>query len=138
MTSALVEEVKPLNDNPLVLAGITWFEIPTLDIHRAVTFYQAVLGRPLIDVSHDEPMFMLPNNGGSVTGALIQREGVRPGPRGVRVYLRVMDSLAVVRERVVAAGGLLVTDVMAVPNAAGIFCTIRDIEGNCIGLHAQN
>jgi predicted enzyme related to lactoylglutathione lyase len=138
MTTAFEEEVKPLNTTPLVCAGLTWFEIPSLDIHRAVDFYTSVLGSPLINISDAAPMFLLPTHGGNIGGALVQREGVRPGPRGTVVYLRVMDPLSVVRTRVIAAGGLLASEVIALPNVPGIFCIIRDIEGNHVGLHAQN
>jgi predicted enzyme related to lactoylglutathione lyase len=122
---------------PLPKGGLTWFEIATIDINRAATFYRAVLANPLIDVSHDEPMFMFPPFDGEVTGAIVQRTGHTPSPYGTTVYLRIAGSLKDAMDRVVPAGGQLVTGAMTVPNVAGTFCIIQDSEGNHLGIHAS-
>ena len=120
--------------------GLTWFEIPTGDIERAAAFFRAVLAAPLIDVSHDEPMYMFPSFGGEVTGAIGQRTGrggMSPSAMGTMVYLRVDGSLHDAMARVEPAGGALVSPVLTAPGVAGKFCVVRDTEGNHVGLHAQ-
>ena len=121
---------------PLPKGGITWFEVSTADIVRATAFYNAVLPDTLIDVSHDEPMFMFPLHDGEVTGALVQRPGRAPSAAGTLVYLHIGGALADAMARVAPSGGSLVTGAMTVPNVAGTFCIIADTEGNHIGLHA--
>ena len=123
---------------PLPKGGITWFEVSTADIVRAATFYNAVLPDALIDVSHDEPMFMFPLHDGEVTGALVQRPGREPSSAGTLVYLHISGALADAMARVAPAGGTLVTGAMIVENVAGTFCIIADTEGNHIGLHATH
>ncbi len=121
--------------------GLTWFEIPTGDIQRAAAFFRAVLAAPLIDVSHDEPMYMFPSSGGDVTGAIVQRTGpgaMSPSATGTIVYLRVEGTLHDAMARVEPAGGALVSPVLTAPGVAGTFCIVRDTEGNHVGLHAQS
>jgi len=122
---------------PLPKGGLTWFEIPTGDIERAREFFRAVLAEPLIDVSHDEPMYMFPPRDGEVTGAIVKREGQEPGPKGTLVYLHIGGTLADAMARVEPAGGALITPAMTVPNVGGTFCVVRDSEGNHVGLHAE-
>ncbi|AFL86948.1 lactoylglutathione lyase family protein [Terriglobus roseus DSM 18391] len=116
--------------------GLTWFEVSTADITRAVSFYEAVLAECLIDVGHDEPMYMFPLHDGAVTGALIRRPGRVPSAAGVLVYLHIHGPLADAMARVAPAGGQLVTGAMVVDGVAGTFCVIEDTEGNHIGIHA--
>ena len=129
------EETKPVPKG-----GLTWFEIPTGDIERAAAFFRAVLAAPLIDVSHDEPMYMFPSFGGEVSGAIVQRTGrgaMTPSATGTIVYLRVDGTLQDAMARVEPAGGALVSSVLTAPGVSGTFCVVRDTEGNHVGLHAQ-
>src|SRR5258707_472628 len=129
MTQSLVDtllEPHHAPAKPLPKGGLTWFEVATININRAEAFYLTDLATPLIDVSHDEPMFMFPNFGGEVTGALVQRPGKMPASQGTLVYLHIAGALKDAMARVVPAGGELVTGAMTVPNAAGTFCVIQD------------
>ena len=117
--------------------GLTWFELSTSDIVRAAAFYHAVLAAPLLDLSHDEPVFMFPLFDGEVTGALVQRPGRLPNANGTLVYLHIAGTLSDAMKRVAPAGGSLVTGAMTVPDVAGTFCVIADSEGNHVGLHAE-
>jgi hypothetical protein len=123
---------------PLPKGGITWFEVSTSDIARAVAFYREVLQEALTDVSHEEPMFMFPQHGGEVTGALVQRPGRRSSCDGTLVYLHINGPLNSAMARVAPAGGSLVTGAMTVAGVAGTFCVIADSEGNHIGIHAAH
>jgi predicted enzyme related to lactoylglutathione lyase len=138
MTEALLETTEAeTSAKALPKGGLTWFEISTANIDRAVVFYRAVLASPLIDISTESvPMFLFPPFDGEVTGALVERPGRLPSTGGTLVYLRVAGTLAGAMARVASAGGSLVTGAMVVPNVAGTFCVIQDTEGNHIGLHA--
>ena len=135
-TSQSVKESKSLAPG-----GLTWFELPTANIERAVACYSAILGEILTDISDGEPMHMFPSHGEGVTGALVQRSGPRaltPGNLGALVYLRVEGKLADAMGRVVPAGGALLSPAVTVPGVLGTFCIVRDSEGNHVGLHARS
>ena len=126
---------------PLAPGGLTWFELPTANIQRAVDCYSRILGEILTDISHGEPMHMFPSHGDGVTGALVQRTGPRAltsGGTGALVYLRVEGTLADAMERVEPAGGALLSPAITVPGVAGTFCIMQDSEGNHVGLHARS
>jgi len=46
--------------------AITWFEVPTTDITRAVGFYETLLGKKLTRFPGEEPCFMFPAGEGSI------------------------------------------------------------------------
>ena len=126
---------------PLAPGGLTWFELPTADIKRAVDCYSRILGELLVDITQGEPMHMFPSHGNGVTGALVQRTGPRamtPGSTGAMVYLRVEGRLEDAMSRVEPAGGALLSPAITVPGVAGTFCVVRDSEGNHVGLHARS
>ena len=131
---------KTPQSNPLPNGGLTWFELPTIELDRAVKFYSSVLAEALKDFAGDEPMHVFPSHGGGITGALVHRSGPRgmqPGATGAVVYLHLEGTLNDAMERVVPAGGELLSPAITVPGVPGTFCMIRDTEGNHVGLHAQ-
>lgn len=117
--------------------AITWFELPTLDLERATQFYEAVLDAKLIRGFYGEPMSVFPVQSGGFSGALVCRADHRPGTRGPRLYLDCNGILEEATERVVAAGGLVLTPVTVIEGGFGRFSTIRDTEGNQIHLHSR-
>jgi uncharacterized protein len=116
--------------------AITWFEIPTTDLDRAVQFYSRVLAQP---VRKDEfggvphGFFQTENNG--VGGALVlSPHHVPSDDRGVVIYLNAGNDLDGILSRVEAAGGKVTLPRTAIP-PQGWFAWIRDTEGNRVGLH---
>lgn len=115
------------------MAGATWFEIPVIDMDRAVRFYEAMLGAPLErDVVDGHPAAHLPAPApGAVGGALMQGESYVPSVDGTRVYLGVEDVEATLARGLAAGGELLYP-----PTTVGalIVAEVSDSEGNRIAL----
>ena len=118
------------------LNRVVWFEIPALDLDRAVRFYETILDGKLrretmglVDLavfSYTEP---------AIGGCLIKGEQYEPGGGSV-VYLNAGPKLETVRDRVEAAGGKVLMPDVTLPNGMGVFTWIQDTEGNTVGLHA--
>ncbi|HSX60870.1 MAG TPA: VOC family protein [Tahibacter sp.] len=118
--------------NPTVPA---WFEIPTVDLDRAQSFYERILGVPLRREPMGETELAVFPYGGRphVSGALIRHEECRPAIQGSVVYLSV-DNLEPVLQRVLELGGDTIVPRTEIPGDMGYFAQFRDTEGNRVGL----
>jgi len=117
--------------------AITWFEIPTTDITRAVTFYENLLAKKLQSFPSDEPYFMFPSGDDSVGGALVQRRHQRPTADGAMVFLNVDGHLDDVLTRAHQLKGSVLLPKTQIPGPGTFYACIRDSEGNHIGLHSR-
>ena len=115
--------------------AINWFEIFVSDLDRAVAFYEGALG---IELRREEfggtPMAIFPGAGAGVAGALV-KNGQKPGG-GTLVYLNANRKLDAVLGRVKPSGGEVVlpkTDI----GDPGFIATVKDTEGNIVGLHSE-
>jgi predicted enzyme related to lactoylglutathione lyase len=118
--------------------AITWFEIPTTDLPRAVAFYERVLATKLNKFDHDptDIMHMFPADEKGLKGALINRTFMKPGGCGAMVYLNVDGDLDGAIARVPQAGGRMLIPRTDVPGGMGSYACFRDTEGNAVGLHS--
>ncbi|MHB1699435.1 MAG: VOC family protein [Acidobacteriaceae bacterium] len=117
-------------------SALTWFEIPTLDIERARTFYEQVLETKLRKHKGiGYPMWIFPYSEGSTGGALIQRAQQQPSMGGTMVYLRVEGAVSDAEARVSMAGGSVIAPKMTFPNVPGEIFVLKDTEGNLVGVH---
>jgi predicted enzyme related to lactoylglutathione lyase len=116
--------------------ALTWFEIPTLDLNRAVQFYETVLGVHLKrEVFGGVPHAMFPAGQSDAGGALIQDGHRKPSSEGTRIYLDAGGKLDACVDRVRGAGGMLLmpkTDI----GDPGFIAVFRDTEGNSVALHS--
>lgn len=116
---------------------VSYFEIPVDDLDRAITFYGAVFGyafeRAQVD-GNDMAFFPYSDDGAGASGALAQGSSYVPGTSGVRIYFDVTD-IQDTLNKAIAAGGTVLYPATAV-GAFGVVAEIKDLEGNCIGLHA--
>jgi predicted enzyme related to lactoylglutathione lyase len=115
--------------------NVVWFEIPSSNFQRAVTFYETIfalelqkgdfMGTPTAVFAYEKP---------AVSGSIVHEDAVRPGLGGSVVYLNADGIFDQVIERVPKAGGkvLSVTDL---PPGMGRSARIIDSEGNQVGLH---
>ncbi|PTA71274.1 MULTISPECIES: VOC family protein [unclassified Stenotrophomonas] len=112
-------------------------EIPTIDLERAIAFYQRWLQ---VDVDapillHDCRMAYLPfsDDAGGASMALVQGADYRPSELGARIYVGVGDVDASL-ERALLAGA----ELRFGPADAGDWrvAEIRDSEGNRIALQS--
>ncbi len=117
--------------------AINWFEIPALDIKRAINFYNTIFDIELVSMEGGDgfPMGMFPVEDG-VSGAVIAGEGYTPSAQGSIVYLNGGDDLNTVLDRVVAAGGQVELAKMDI-GENGFVAFFKDTEGNKVGLHSM-
>lgn len=118
---------------------VNWFEVPTADLSRAKTFYEAVLGVDLMP-SEMGPLKMawFPMNpeASGATGTLVQGPGYTPSHDGSLVYFHV-DSIEDTLDRVADKGGMVLMPKMSI-GEWGFVCHFQDSEGNRVALHANS
>jgi len=116
--------------------AITWFEVPTTNIERAVDFYETLLDTKLHDWPGDEPCFIFPANQGEVTGCLVHRPSQQPSANGAMVYFNVDGRLDEVLTRAHTENAVLMPRT-EIPGGKGFYACIQDSEGNHVGLHSR-
>ena len=117
--------------------ALTWFEIPVERIGRAQQFYEEVLQVKLRSFQTGEPMEMFPAAEDGVGGALVERPGLAAAAGGTLVYLRLDGSTDEAMARVERAGGTIATPKTAIDGVPGTFFSMRDTEGNTVGVHGR-
>ncbi len=113
---------------------VRWVEIPALDIQRAAAFYSAIYAQPLsvIDLNVRK-LVLLPNDNGGVGASLNETENFPPGDKGILLYLDAGDDLTPMLDRVLAAGGKVISPKTDL-GGNGFFAVFRDSEGNHLAL----
>jgi predicted enzyme related to lactoylglutathione lyase len=119
------------------MKNVVWFDIPALDLDRAIRFYSAVLGRPIVrEELGGVPTGLLPTPDGPPHGCIVTVPDFRPSADGIMIYFgvpgRLRDAVAAVR----ACGGVVQRDVHSI-GEYGHRAEVLDSEGNCIALHAE-
>jgi predicted enzyme related to lactoylglutathione lyase len=111
---------------------LVWVEIPATNLSRAKSFYEAVLEASLIeDNNGPQTMQMIPSANGAMCGHLYEGKPATAGD-GITAHLAVQGELADAMERIKAAGGKVVSEVITIP--AGSFFYAKDTEGNSLGI----
>lgn len=118
---------------------VSIFEIPAVDIARAVSFYKSILDIKieLVDMP-DMKMGLFPIENQATFGVIIEGDGQAPSTHGVTVYLNCGDDLQVVLDRVEKNGGKVVVPKTPHVDESGFFALFIDSEGNRLGLHSIN
>jgi predicted enzyme related to lactoylglutathione lyase len=118
---------------------IHWFEIPTSDYQRAISFYEQLLS---VQLNHEKmdgiQMAVFPYAEQGVSGALVHCPEYQPSHQGSVIYLNSNPSIDAVLEKVENLGGKIIWPKTALPEGMGVFAQILDTEGNRVGLHALN
>jgi uncharacterized protein len=121
--------------------AIAWFEIPAVDFHRAVRFYEAALDAPMHrEVFGGVPMAVFSHADETTGGAIVcNPRAMRPSTNGdgVTVYLNAEPTLQATLDRIEPAGGKLDGSIVELPNDIGYIAFFVDTEGNRIGLHSR-
>ena len=132
MTEKKTDELKTL----AVIQPITSFEIPALDLPRAIKFYSALLGKEVVLKNMGgESGGVLSSDKGAIIGIIrCSPEYMKPSDQGVNIYLRFEEDLDGVIARVEKNGGRVVVPKMD-GGEIGQFAWIIDSEGNRIGLN---
>lgn len=113
--------------------AINWFEIPVVELPRAISFYEQVFAAPLKqEVFFGTPHAIFKAEG--VAGALVKDARRKPQTGGPLPYLHVDGSFDAALERVTKAGGKLLLPRTEI-GPQGSIAVMLDTEGNEVGLH---
>lgn len=113
----------------------SYFEIPVLDLDRAMKFYSSVFNCEFTKEDiHGNEMALFPFNGekSGITGALAKGEIYKPSTSGSLVYLST-SNIDEALEKIKSLGG----EVLFPKTAAGEYgyvAEFKDLEGNRIAL----
>ena len=111
-----------------------YFEIPVIDMGRAINFYQTLLGIELEPGSiHGYEMAFFPyeNNGVGISGALAKGDVYKPSIDGVFLYLQIDDIDAIISKAINLGSEVLLEKTEA---ETCFVAEIKDSEGNRICL----
>lgn len=120
--------------------SINWFEIPVLNFERAKEFYSRIYDYEMHEMMMGSlRMGFLPMDPDSqgVGGAIVQGDGFVPTALGTKVYLNGGKDLLAVLNRVIAAGGEIITPKTLITEEIGYYAVFEDTEGNHISLHSM-
>ena len=118
---------------------ICWFELPVVDLERAVRFYEAVFGITLRrEACGGHPMAIFPYAEPQPSGALVQMPQLAPRDNGTLVYLNGGEDLNLGLGRVKAAGGEVTMEKTAIGEDIGFIALFIDSEGNRVGLYSKH
>jgi predicted enzyme related to lactoylglutathione lyase len=122
---------------------VGWFEIPVLDMGRAIRFYETVFGFKLEEMQMGNQLMAwfpaVEEDGPGTAGALVMEPGnMRPSPDGVLVYFTA-HSGNVEKElsKVESAGGVVLVPKTLISKEYGYYGMVLDSEGNRIGIHSR-
>jgi predicted enzyme related to lactoylglutathione lyase len=119
----------------MVKANIgAYFEIPVVDMDRAISFYQSLLSIELErGTIHDYEMAFFPfeHNGVGISGALAKGDVYRPSIDGVFLYLQIDDIDALIGKAIILGSEILLDKTEA---ESCFVAEIKDSEGNRICL----
>jgi predicted enzyme related to lactoylglutathione lyase len=121
------------NTNP-----VNWFEIPVLDLDRAVKFYENVFGytfMPETTGPYSLAFFPMTEGAAGATGALIKGGAYKPSHTGTIVYFTV-DDIDDILKKVNASGGKTVFPKKSI-GRYGFIAQFDDTEGNRLALHSM-
>jgi len=122
--------------------AVGWFEIPAIDMNRAINFYESVLNFKLQRNQMgplDMAWFPAVENGLGAMGSLVcHKDFYKPSQDGVLIYLSspsgdINNELS----RIEAAGGKLLKSKTLISQDVGYMGLFIDSEGNRIALHSR-
>ena len=119
----------------MVRANIgAYFEIPVVDMERAINFYESLLETELErGTIHEYEMAFFPyeHNGVGISGALAKGDVYKPSIDGIFLYLQIEDIDAIIRKAVNLGSEVLLEKTEA---ESCFVAEIKDSEGNRICL----
>ena len=119
----------------MVRANIgAYFEIPVVDMERAINFYESLLETELErGTIHEYEMAFFPyeHNGVGISGALANGDVYKPSIDGIFLYLQIEDIDAIISKAVNLGSEVLLEKTEA---ESCFVAEIKDSEGNRICL----
>jgi uncharacterized protein len=122
------------NSNP-----VGWFDIHVSNLGRAKKFYETVFNLKMTDLPIEwgkQSLFPFSHESSNISGALVEKSAMPPGPNNTVVYFETEDCLTE-EKRIEAAGGKVVQPKTNI-GEFGFISIFIDTEGNTVGLHSRN
>ncbi len=117
---------------------VVWFEIPVIDLDRAVKFYTDLMEVEFHLVEDEKSkMAFFPFEEGAASGALVLSEGYVPSNSGAVIYLNGGADLSEPLGRVEVSGGKVTLPKMSI-GENGYIAHFEDTEGNRVALHSMS
>jgi uncharacterized protein len=119
---------------------VGWFEIPVLDMDRAIKFYESIFNVKLSRNQMgplDMAWFPWDEEGKGAGGSLVKHEQhYTPGQQGILIYFSSED-VSIESGLVEKAGGKLLKPKTQISPEVGYHALFIDTEGNRIALHSR-
>ena len=117
---------------------VVWFDIPVVNLERAIKFYSAVLGAPVTKQEFPGMTIgMFPHESEKdISGCLYSNPNDKPSDHGPLMYLNVQGRLDQAVAAVETNGGKVLQAKHAI-GPYGFRAIILDSEGNRIALHSM-
>lgn len=117
---------------------ICWADIPVTDLDRAIAFYSAVLGKPVVKqaAGPDVEFGLLPHADSNVSGCLAKMPDSAPAQTGPLLYFSVEGRLAEAADIARTGGGRVLVEPHPI-GPHGHRAVILDSEGNRVALHSH-
>jgi len=116
---------------------VNWFEIPVLNLERAVEFYNRIynIHMEMTEMNEYSMAFFPTNNG--IGGALVMGPGSIPSETGSLIYLNGGEDLQYILDKVEPANGRVILEKTKIDDDSGYFALFIDSEGNKLALHSN-
>lgn len=120
---------------------VGWFEIPVINMDRAIKYYEAVfdikLSRHLLGPI-DMAWFPAVEEGAGTPGSLVYNErAYKPSMDGVLIYFTALSGdLSIELGKVEKSGGKILLPKTQISEEVGYMALFSDSEGNRIALHS--
>jgi predicted enzyme related to lactoylglutathione lyase len=112
-----------------------WFDIPVVDLDRALNFYRAVLGVRIDKQTIGDFSLGVIEHENGIGGCLVlNKEEITAG--GVLIYLNVNGRIRDAVSKVVPNGGSIIQDTHSI-GPHGFRAVVLDSEGNRIAVHSE-
>ncbi len=117
---------------------ISWFEIPAVNLKRAISFYSKVLDIELTEGGFGEDeMAFFPSDMKNVSGAIVKGKNRTPKEDGTLIYFNGGEDLNIPLGRVEESGGKVIFPKTLIMPEAGYFAIFIDSEGNKVAIHSM-
>ena len=116
---------------------VVWFEIPVINMDRAMKFYSKVMSVELqsMDMGASKQA-RFPFVPGVASGSLKESKESEPSAAGTMIYLNGGEDLSAPLARVESAGGSIIKKKTSI-GEFGFMAVFKDTEGNHVALHSR-
>ncbi len=133
--SILSTHLTSANPAPMKTNPVVYFEIPVLDMERAMRFYSIVFETDFtcekID-GNEMALFPLGKEGSGISGALAKGEIYKPTKDGVVIYFKTENIDETIKLAISNGGQILYPKI---DNGIGLVAEFEDTEGNRVALY---